>query len=673
MSINKQKFRPDLDISSGQRIIKTDGQRYDFLFPKAESKDTVWIKDGEVMDTIKMIERVVWTYIKDTKQLSELLKQNDTEATLKAIWTFLYHNIQYKLDQDGVEELRRPARAWKDRQTGIDCDCFSIFCSSILCNLGIPHQFRITKYSQTYWQHIYVIVPKPNNQGYWTIDAVLSQFNYEKPFTQKIDYTMSLDGIKIAVLSGFGSDDNNTLPVPYQSTMGGIVMNEAQLLAANDVALQASIFAEDLQGLGILEGEEHLLGSLNETDIEDGIYRYLVATRQSIADNPVLSNVAGYNQKEILQMLDYAIQYWYSDKREIALTHLSNNETLIDQINGFGFLGAYLTDDELFGDDDILMGFAGDDDNYGDADFLGKAKKAAKAKAAPRAKAAPKPKAKEKKAAKKAAAKASPKAKKKGFFKKVGAGLKKVGKGIVRFNPATIAARNGFLLAMKTNVGRMAERLKWAYATPQQAAAQKVDVSKIAQAKNALAKIEKLFTKIGGKPDNLKKAILTSKRARLSGLGELGILPAAAIAAATPILIATLKIMKGSGLVKADEQVDISSTGGDDDEGVSYEEEATNNTTNYPSDDVDYAEELPLEEEYSEGGEESSEGFEGLGNIVTGAIQFAQNNPILGMAIGGAVAFGIYKLMNSDTPKIKAPSTALAGIKSKKITEFRLK
>ena len=111
-------------------------------------------------------------------------------------------------------------------------------------------------------------------------------------------------------------------------------------------------------------------------------------------------------------------------------------------MNGLGSLGHILSDDELYGDDDIL---------FGDDEGLGRAKK-------------PKP-AKPSKAAKKAT---TPKPKQKGFFKKVGNGLKKVGKGIVRFNPATIAARNGFLLALKTNVGKMSERLKWAYATPQQ-------------------------------------------------------------------------------------------------------------------------------------------------------------------------------------------------------------
>jgi len=644
MSSLVQKYHPDYDISSGQRNIRNDGAQYDVYFPKADAKDKIVFEDGEVEDTIKMIERVVWTYIKDTKKISTILSKGNTEATLSAIWEFLYYNIQYKLDKDGLEQLRRPARAWMDRISGIDCDCFSIFCSSILCNLGIPHSFRITKYSKAHWQHIYVIVPKGNNNGYWTVDAVLGQFNYEKPFTQKMDYPMSLNGINIAVLSGFGAD-NTTENLPFIQTekqndyvqlSGGIVMNQETNYQQYNRALNATLFAHDLQGLGLIDGEHQLLGAISNRDLEDGLYKYLLATRQAIAENPATAMVAGYNQQDILKMLDYAIQYWYSDKREQALGQLMLNEQYLNQMKGLGSLEHILSDDELYGDDDILFG-------YDEEEGLGRAKKAKAVKPT--------------KAAKKAQKAASPKPKQKGFFKKVGNGLKKVGKGIVRFNPATIAARNGFLLALKTNVGKLSERLKWAYATPQQAQAKKVSPATIGKAKNAVAKIEKLFTKIGGKPDNLRKAILSSKRGRLNGLGAAP--AAAAIAAATPIIVAAINAMKSSGLVAPNEPVDITSTG--EDEGVSFE---TNDEIIYPE-----------ESEAVEISEDSGEVFmEGLGNITSGVIQFTQNNPMLGIAIGGTVAYGIYHFMNQGSSTSKAKTVkALSGTSKKKTQHFQLK
>ena len=83
---------------------------------------------------------------------------------------------QYKLDKKGLEQLRRPARTWADRKSGVDCDCMSIFASSILTNLQIPHKFRITKYSQDSWQHVYVI-------GGENIHGVLSDVEKYDPVT----------------------------------------------------------------------------------------------------------------------------------------------------------------------------------------------------------------------------------------------------------------------------------------------------------------------------------------------------------------------------------------------------------------------------------------------------------------------------------------------------------
>lgn len=617
MKIFNQPYNPDYDISSGQRVINGDGARYDFLFPKADGKDRIVIDEGEVDDTVQMIERVVWTYINDTKKLAEILKQNRTEDSLKEIWNFLYHNIQYHLDQPGLEELRRPARAWHDRISGIDCDCFSIFCSSILTNMGIPHQFRITKYSKEYWQHIYVIVPKPDGRNYWTVDAVLGRFNYEKPFTEKMDYAMNLNGIKVAVLSGV--EDSS----PAVKDNGQIVMNSMQLAAANNVALNAAVFGLDLQGLGILAGEEYLLGAVRDADLERGLYRYLIATRQAIAENPATAYVSGYNQQEIVKMLDYAIQYWFTNKRDLALGQLMANEALLDQINGFGMLDGLLEDDDLYGDDDILLG---DESEL----QLGKAKSN------------------------------KPKKKKKGFFKKIGGALKSVGKGLMRFNPATIAARNGFLLALKMNIGKMSSKLKWAYATPQQAAAKKVSPDAVAKAKKALEKVEKLFTKIGGKPNNLRKAILSGKKGKLNGLGELGIIPvAAAIAAATPVITAVIKIMKDTGVVKQNENVDISQTSGSDqeDEGVSFDD-TTTNTAN------DSSQSLTVVDAGASTTPTETESVDGLGNIATTAVKFAQKNPLLGLAIGGAVAYGVYKMISPEGKQEAVPQ-ALSGTAKK--------
>jgi len=138
---------------------------------------------------------------------------------------------------------------------------------------------------------------------------------------------------------------------------------------------------------------------------------------------------------------------------------------------------------------------------------------------------------------------------------------------MVRFNPLVITARNGFLLAMKLNLKKMASRLKWAYATREQAAAKGVSTDRWEKAKKALSKIEKLFAdKLQGKKSALKNAILKGRAKGINGLEGpeeeidirgLGFAPAVALAAAIPVITAVAKIMTDTGLMKKSEAHNI--------------------------------------------------------------------------------------------------------------------
>jgi hypothetical protein len=145
-----------------------------------------------------------------------------------------------------------------------------------------------------------------------------------------------------------------------------------------------------------------------------------------------------------------------------------------------------------------------------------------------------------------------------GFFKKIGKGLKNASrfvsrkvvkpaaKGVSRAakytgrkiitpavktfnryaNPATILLRNGFLLAMKVNMFKVAERLRFGYLSSTEARRRGVSSSGFAKLKKVVERAEKIYEGAGGKKSNLKKAILTGKGNRdkavpLSGL-ELG-------------------------------------------------------------------------------------------------------------------------------------------------------
>ena len=100
---------------------------------------------------------------------------------------------------------------------------------------------------------------------------------------------------------------------------------------------------------------------------------------------------------------------------------------------------------------------------------------------------------------------------KKGFLKKIGTSIKKVAHVVNRVNPATVLLRNGVLASMKLNIMKVAGNLKWAYLTPEQAKAKGILPEKHQKLKQVMQKLEQIFFSAGGKPENLKKAILTGK------------------------------------------------------------------------------------------------------------------------------------------------------------------
>lgn len=417
-------------ITSGYRNIRS-GSQYDRYFIAPEQDDRIIIEDGEVTDTVELMKKVVWKYLLDTEAIAKSLKSPSVKRTSENIWNFLYHHIQYKLDQEGLEQLRRPARSWADRKSGIDCDCFAIFCSSILTNLEIPHSFRITKYDGSdYFQHVYVVVPYGG--GFIKIDPVLSTFNYEKPFSTKRDIPMNLNGIDVAVLSG--------TPGVSESWHGSQT--------------------GDLQ-------------PVTNNPQDDAVYNYLLETKAVLLAMP-----DGYSS-EFIAALDYAIKHWHTPRRQEALDFLADLE---------------------------------------ESEGLGRLNREGK------------------------------------FFKnlqKVGRGAKKALKTIVKYNPVSTLARTGLLLALKLNLRGMRKKLMWGYASNAQAERAGISPEVHERTKKALFRVGKLWTKkLFGKQETLRNIILKGNDEGLSGqLGAEPVTTAAAITAATPVIVAVIKILKDAGLI----------------------------------------------------------------------------------------------------------------------------
>jgi hypothetical protein len=204
-------------VASGKRNIQS-GNQYNKYFGPPKREDKYLSYAGSTGDTIEFMADIIKNTLADTKQIARVLKGKDLNSTLKNVFDFIFTHVQYKPDDPTTEELRRPVRVWADRQSGVDCDCYSIFIGSVLSNLNIPFALRMVKINgKSYFQHVYVVIPKTGRQAdlehqgrYFTVDPVLDTYNEEHPFTGKYDLFMQpikyLNGVPSASLNGLQGD-----------------------------------------------------------------------------------------------------------------------------------------------------------------------------------------------------------------------------------------------------------------------------------------------------------------------------------------------------------------------------------------------------------------------------------------------------------------------------------
>lgn len=103
-------------------------------------------------------------------------------------------------------------------------------------------------------------------------------------------------------------------------------------------------------------------------------------------------------------------------------------------------------------------------------------------------------------------------------------GLKKILNIANKINPATVLLRNGVLASMKLNIGRVASRLRWSYLSPNSAKAKGIDMARFNKVVTIRQKLENIFYGAGGKPENLKNAILKGKGNKDKAVNGLGYL-----------------------------------------------------------------------------------------------------------------------------------------------------
>lgn len=180
-------------------------------------------------------------YYKQVAKLAAHLKADTPAQSAFNVWHWLHTNIKYNYDAAGKEEIRTPARSWADRQSGVDCDCLSVFTACLLLNMGYAPKFEIVAFAnKPQYSHIFV-----NLDGI-AIDRVLPTFNRRPSLITK---TLFMD-IPVYRLSGVED-------VALQNTLQGLYDSTLSKIAAGTASKKDKLDFRKTQVLVTLQGTDY--------------------------------------------------------------------------------------------------------------------------------------------------------------------------------------------------------------------------------------------------------------------------------------------------------------------------------------------------------------------------------------------------------------------------------
>lgn len=155
--------------------------------PAAENSNQTAELSTTIKHTVDKMQEIIASTLEQSRGFAQELKQHTAKASLRALFEYLLANFSYKDDAPGKEQLRTPARAFADRHTGIDCDCFTILICSVLTHWNIPYKIRVVGYkADKGFSHVYPVALINGEEI--ALDVVVKRYNYQKPFLFKHDF-----------------------------------------------------------------------------------------------------------------------------------------------------------------------------------------------------------------------------------------------------------------------------------------------------------------------------------------------------------------------------------------------------------------------------------------------------------------------------------------------------
>ena len=149
------------------------------------------VDNDQLVNLIVQDAKAAASYV---KKLAPHFKGSTTATTLANIYTWVATHLKYK--EDGFAQVgKMPPRLLADGVA--DCKSLSIFCSSILQNLNIPHKLRFVSYeaADPRPSHVYLMVGTTALDPTMAILEGSNTLGKEVPYKYKKDFEMTYNTI----------------------------------------------------------------------------------------------------------------------------------------------------------------------------------------------------------------------------------------------------------------------------------------------------------------------------------------------------------------------------------------------------------------------------------------------------------------------------------------------
>jgi putative IMPACT (imprinted ancient) family translation regulator len=158
------------------------------ILPRSENKAKLITNWQSESDLIKAIMQSHAENLKYAKKINRFFDDGTPRGTAYNVFQFLKNYVPYKVEPASKQAVKTLPRMLNDAKLGIGSDCkmYSVFTNTILNSLGYHSIYRFTGYKGDNLTHVYSYMPKQN----LVIDAVLPNFDTEKPYTNKKDMSL---------------------------------------------------------------------------------------------------------------------------------------------------------------------------------------------------------------------------------------------------------------------------------------------------------------------------------------------------------------------------------------------------------------------------------------------------------------------------------------------------